>query len=258
MKLQLERPIAFFDIESTGVTVGQDRIVEIGILKIHPNGKEEFKNYRVNPQREIPEHVIAIHGISNEEVANEPPFADLAPNLYLFLNDCDLGGYNSNKFDVPMLVDEFERAGYDFDITVRQLIDVQNIFHKKEPRTLAAAYQFYCNKSIENAHSAEADIKATYEVLLAQLDKYTDLKGDVTFLNDYTRRHDHVDLGGRFARNHKKEVVFNFGKHKGTPIQQVLKKEPSYYAWMMNGNFAPDTKKILTKYWKELKKEQQK
>jgi DNA polymerase-3 subunit epsilon len=246
MKLTLERPLAFFDIESTGVTVGQYRIVEIGILKALPNGKTEFKEFRVNPQMPIPPHVSAIHGITDDMVKDKPSFADIAPNLYIYLNDCDLGGYNSNKFDVPMLVDEFQRAGYEFDVTERSLIDVQNIFHKKEPRTLVAAYKFYCGKDLENAHSAEADIRATYEVLLAQLEKYADLKGDVHFLNDYTRRHGHIDLGGRFAKNEAGVAVFNFGKHKGKPITEVLAAEPSYYGWMMNGNFAPDTKTVLT------------
>lgn len=254
MNLKLERPIAFFDLETTGVTVGQDRVVEIAILKVFPDGKKETKTYRVNPTIPIPQQSSEIHGIYDEDIKDAPTFADLAAKLYIYLHDCDLAGYNSNKFDIPVLVDEFQRANYDFDITEKKLVDVQNIFHKMEPRTLTAAYKFYCDKDLENAHSAEADITATYEVLLAQLDKYNEVKNDVSFLDQFTRRHNHVDLGGRFAFNEKKEVVFNFGKHKGKLVTDILTQEPGYYAWMMKGDFAPDTKKILTKLRNSIKK----
>ena len=245
MQLKLNRPIAFFDLETTGVTVGADRIVEIAILKVHPNGKEEIKSYRVNPEMPIPAQVTEIHGISDADVANEPTFKDLAPNLYLFLNNCDLAGFNSNKFDIPMLVEEFYRVGYEFDVMNRKWVDVQNIFHKMEQRTLVAAYKFYCQKELENAHSATADIKATYEVLLAQLERYADLKNDVEFLHEFSRRGNHADLAGRFGYDEQKEVIFNFGKHKGKRVKDVLREEPSYYAWMMKGDFAQTTKSLL-------------
>lgn len=245
MQLKLNRPIAFFDLETTGVTVGADRIVEIAILKVHPDGKEEIKSYRVNPEMPIPAQVTEIHGISDADVANEPTFKDLAPNLYLFLNNCDLAGFNSNKFDIPMLVEEFYRVGYEFDVMNRKWVDVQNIFHKMEQRTLVAAYKFYCQKELENAHSATADIKATYEVLLAQLERYADLKNDVEFLHEFSRRGNHADLAGRFGYDEQKEVIFNFGKHKGKRVKDVLREEPSYYAWMMKGDFAQTTKSLL-------------
>lgn len=245
MQLKLNRPIAFFDLETTGVSVGADRIVEIAILKVHPDGKEEIKSYRVNPEMPIPAQVTEIHGISDVDVANEPTFKDLAPNLYLFLNNCDLAGFNSNKFDIPMLVEEFYRVGYEFDVMNRKWVDVQNIFHKMEQRTLVAAYKFYCQKELENAHSATADIKATYEVLLAQLERYADLKNDVEFLHEFSRRGNHADLAGRFGYDEQKEVIFNFGKHKGKRVKDVLREEPSYYAWMMKGDFAQTTKSLL-------------
>lgn len=245
MQLKLERPIAFFDLETTGITIGTDRIVEIAILKVTPDGKKEMRTHRVNPEMPIPAEVTAIHGISDEDVANEPTFSELAPVLFLFLRDCDLAGYNSNKFDIPMLVEEFYRVDLEFDVLSRKWVDVQNIFHKMEQRTLAAAYQFYCGKSLENAHSAAADIEATYEVLLAQLERYSDLKNDVDFLHDFSRRGNHADLAGRFAYNGKKQIVFNFGKHKGRLVTDVLQQEPSYYGWMMNGDFAQSTKAVL-------------
>ena len=253
MELKLERPLAFFDLETTGVTVGADRIVEIAILKVHPEGKKEIKTYRVNPEVAIPEEVSAIHGITNTDVANEPTFEQLAPNLYLFLNDCDLAGFNSNKFDIPMLVEEFYRVGYDFDVMNRKWVDVQNIFHKMEQRTLVAAYKFYCQKELTDAHSAESDIKATYEVLLAQLDKYDELENNVEFLHDFSRRGNHADLTGRLAYDSQKEVVFNFGKHKGKRVKDVLVEEPSYYSWMMKGDFSQTTKSILKSIRNEMK-----
>ena len=245
MNLSLTNPIAVFDLETTGVNTSTDRIVEISIHKVFPNGKTETRTHRVNPGIPIPEKTTAIHGISTEDVANEPFFNDLAPNLYIFLNDCDLAGFNSNRFDVPLLVEEFHRAGYDFDVTNRNLVDVQNIFHKKEQRTLVAAYKFYCNKDLEGAHSAEADTLATYEILEAQLALYPDLKRDTKSLNDFTRMHNAVDLAGRFVKNDAGITVFNFGKHKGKDAAKVLKAEPSYFGWMMNGDFSQNTKKVL-------------
>ncbi len=245
MNLKLTQPIAVFDLETTGVNTATDRIVEISIHKVWPNGKSETRTHRVNPGIPIPAKTTAIHGISDADVANEPTFEQLAPNLYIFLNDCDLAGFNSNRFDVPLLVEEFHRTGYDFDVTQKNLIDVQNIFHKMEPRTLVAAYKFYCKKDLTNAHSAEADTLATYEILEAQLAKYTDIKRDAKSLNDFTRMHNAVDLAGRFVRNDERLTVFNFGKHKGKEVAKILKSEPSYYGWMMNGDFSQNTKKVL-------------
>lgn len=251
MSIKLNRPLAFFDLETTGVNVGTDRIVEYSILKIMPDGKREVRTQRVNPGIPIPPHTTEIHGISDEDIKDEPKFEDLAPNLYIFLHDCDLGGYNSNKFDIPLLVEEFGRCGYEFDISERKLIDVQNIFHKMEQRTLAAAYQFYCDKSLENAHSAEADNLATFEILEAQLEKYDKLEPNVDFLHEFSKRGNHVDLAGRFAKNQNGDVVINFGKHKGKTVESILEQEPSYYSWMMRGDFASDTKKVFTKIKQE-------
>lgn len=252
MKLNLIRPIAFFDLETTGVNVGSDRIVEIAILKINPDGTKVSRTHRVNPERPIPPQSTAIHGITDEDVKNEPTFAQLADKLFIFLHDCDFGGYNSNKFDIPLLVEEFHRAGLNLNIRERKLVDVQNIFHKMEQRTLAAAYQFYCHKELINAHSALADIEATYEVFEAQLEKYhTALKNDVDFLHDFTKRFDNVDLAGRIIYNQKKEAVLNFGKHKEKPVLKVFETEPSYYSWMMNGDFTLDTKEVMTELWNQ-------
>jgi DNA polymerase III subunit epsilon len=246
-KLKLTRPIAFIDLETTGVNVASDRIVEIAILKIMPNGNREMKSLRVNPTIPIPIETTVIHGINDEDVANEPTFKELAKTLYAFLEGCDLGGYNSNKFDVPLLAEEFLRAEVEFDVSTRKLVDVQNIFHRMEQRTLAAAYQFYCHKPLVNAHSAAADIEATYDVLEAQLEKYTELKTDVDFLADFSSRTNNVDLAGRIVYNAKGVPVFNFGKHNGKSVKEVFEKEPSYYSWMMNGDFPLYTKKVLTK-----------
>lgn len=253
MNLQLTNPLAVFDLETTGVNTSTDRILEISIHKVWPDGKSETRTHRVNPGIPIPAQSTEIHGISDEDVKDEPMFTDLAPNLYIFLNDCDLAGFNSNRFDVPLLVEEFHRAGYDFDVTSRNLVDVQNIFHKMEQRTLVAAYKFYCGKDLNNAHSAEADTLATYEILEAQLAKYPKLKRDTKSLNDFTRMHNAVDLAGRFVKNDKGVTVFNFGKHKGKSAMEVLKKEPSYYGWMMNGDFSQNTKKVLQNLRKQVK-----
>lgn len=246
-RLKLNRPIAFIDLETTGVNVASDRIVEIAILKIHPNGDKEMKSQRINPTITIPPEIVAIHGISNEDVKDAPTFKEVARQWANFLDGCDLGGYNSNKFDVPLLAEEFLRADVEFDASTRKLVDVQNIFHRMEQRTLAAAYQFYCNKPLEHAHSAEADIAATHEVLEAQLERYPELKTDVDFLADFSSRTNNVDLAGRIVYNAKGVAVFNFGKHNGKPVIDVFTAEPSYYNWMMNGDFPLYTKKVITK-----------
>ncbi|MFN8154155.1 MAG: exonuclease domain-containing protein [Bacteroidia bacterium] len=246
MKLKLHKPLAFFDLETTGVTVGADRIVEISVLKLMPDGTRQIFTRRVNPEIPIPEGASKVHGIYDKDVAEEPNFRQLAPELIAFLGNADLAGYNSNKFDVPMLVDEFLRVGVQFEMKGRKLVDVQNIFHKMEQRTLAAAYKFYCNKEIVNAHSAEADILATYEVLMAQLEKYDSLASDVDGLHQFSSLTQNVDLAGRIVYNEKKEEVFNFGKHKGKTVKEIFEKEPSYYDWMLKGDFPLETKQVLT------------
>lgn len=245
-RLQLHRPIAFFDLETTGVNVGADRIVEISILKILPGGEQQVYTKRINPTIPIPEQSTKIHGITNEDVLNEPTFKEVAHQVYQFIDGCDLAGYNSNKFDVPVLAEEFLRADIDFDVKNRRLVDVQNIFHKMEQRTLSAAYKFYCGKNLENAHSAEADIRATWEILEAQLERYPDLKTDVNFLGDFSTMHRNVDLAGRIVYNDKDVEVFNFGKHNGKSVEEIFTKEPSYYNWMMDGDFPLYTKKVIT------------
>ena len=257
-RLILERPLAFIDLETTGVNVGSDRIVEIAILKVSPGGSQTMRQHRVNPEMPISEESVSIHGISNEDVASEPTFTDLAPGLFKFLFDCDLAGYNSNKFDIPMLVEEFFRAGIDFDFQERRFIDVQNIFHKMEQRTLQAAYRFYCDKEIENAHSAEADIRATYEILESQLSRYDNLEGDVNFLESFSRFHHAADIMGRVVFDDQERIVFNFGKFKGVPVIEVFQKEPGYYGWLMNGDFPLSTKKIFRQVMDELKVQRQK
>ena len=246
MELNLKNPIVFFDIESTGLNVATDRIVEISIVKINPDGSEEIKTRRINPTIPISPEAQKVHGISDEDVKNEPTFAQIAKSLAKWMEGCDIAGYNSMKFDIPLLSEEFLRADVDFDFRKRQLVDVQNIFHKMEQRTLTAAYKFYCQKDLENAHSAEADTLATYEILKAQLDKYPDLQNDVKFLAEFSTKSKFVDYAGRIVYNEKDVPVFNFGKHKGRAVTDVLKAEPSYYSWMMNGDFTRDTKKVLT------------
>ena len=247
MKLNLKRPIVFFDLETTGVDTAKDRIVEISMVKVMPNGDEITRTRLINPQMHIPEQATAIHGITDEDVKSEPTFAQIAKSLAQFIEGCDFGGFNSNRFDLPMLVEEFLRAGVDVDFKKRKFVDVQNIFHKMEQRTLSAAYKFYCQKNLENAHSAEADTLATYEILKSQLDRYQDtLQNDVKMLAEFSTRSKLVDYAGRIALNDKNMPVLNFGKHKGKPVEEVFKSEPSYYAWMMNGDFTLDTKKVLT------------
>lgn len=259
IQLKLKKPLAFFDIESTGINVASDRIVEISVLKINVDGTEETKTKRIHPGIPIPIESSLIHGIYDEDVKDAPSFKQIAKGLAQFLENCDLAGYNSNKFDIPILMEEFLRAEVDFDISKRKFVDVQNIFHQMEQRTLKAAYKFYCNKDLENAHSAEADIRATYEVLLSQIERYenteyTDKKGnkyipvqnDVEALHTFTQVQKNVDFAGTMVYNDKGDEVFNFGKHKGKKVSDVFQQEPSYYDWMMNGVFPLYTKKKLT------------
>ncbi len=246
MKLELNRPLVFFDLETTGVDPGRDRIVEMGFIKLFPNGEREVKTRRINPEMPIPAQAAAIHGISDEDVADEPKFAQIAKSLKEWLEGCDLAGYNSNKFDVPMLVEEFLRASVEIDLSEIKFVDVQNIFHKKEQRTLSAAYKFYCGKEIENAHSANADIEATLEVLLAQLEKYDDIGCDVPSLSEYTTMNTNLDFAGRIGTDENGKPIFNFGKHKGKLVVDVFRREPSYYDWIVKGDFTLDTKRVVT------------
>ncbi|MBQ9664865.1 MAG: 3'-5' exonuclease [Bacteroidaceae bacterium] len=251
MKLHLQNPIIFFDLETTGVDVAKDRIVELCYIKVFPNGNEESQSMRINPGRPIPKKATDVHGITDEDVKDCPYFKDIAADLYKTFDGCDLAGFNSNKFDIPLLCEEFLRLGMDFDVAKRRCIDVQNIYHKLERRTLVAAYQYYCGKDLENAHSALADTRATLEVLEAQLDKYpADLQNDVNFLADYSQMNNNVDFAGRIVRDDNGVEVFNFGKHKGRPVADVLLRlDPSYYSWMMQGDFAQNTKQVLTKIY---------
>ncbi len=246
MELKLKRPIVFIDVETTGINVSADRIVEISLLKISPGGKKKWLTTRVNPEMPIPPKVIAIHGITDEDVAACPTFREIARNLAAFLEGCDLGGYNAIKFDIPLLAEEFLRTNTDFNFRKRKYIDVQVIFHKKEQRTLSAAYLFYCKKELENAHSAESDTAATYEILKAQLDRYDDLENDIEKLAAFSSFNTSVDFAGRIILDENGSEIFNFGKHKGRPVEVVLREEPSYYSWMMNGDFPLYTKKVLT------------
>lgn len=246
MQLNLKNPIVFFDLETTGVDTSRDRIVEISTVKVFPNGDKEVKTRRLNPEMHIPEEATAVHGITDEDVANEPPFRAIAKSLAAYLEGCDFGGFNSNKFDVPVLMEEFLRAGVNVDFKNRKFIDVQNIFHKMEQRTLEAAYRFYCYKELNNAHSAEADTVATYEVLMAQLDRYPELQNDVSYLADFSARGQSADYAGRILYDDKGVEVFGFGKYKGRSVAEVFREEPSYYSWMMNGDFPLYTKKVIT------------
>ena len=259
MQLILKKPIVFFDLETTGLDVAKDRIVEISIVKIYPDGKEEIKTKRINPTIHISEESSKIHHITDDDVKDAPTFKSIAKSLTKFIEGCDIAGFNSNKFDVPLLVEEFLRVDVDFDMKKRQFIDVQTIFHKMEKRTLIAAYKFYCNKDLTNAHSAEADTIATYEVMKAQLDMYKDVDyedingvipkpiiNDVDALSQFSSQTKNVDFAGRIVYNEKGVEVFNFGKHKGKSVEDVLKKNSGYYSWIMNNDFPLYTKKILT------------
>lgn len=246
MELKLNRPICFFDLETTGIDVGKDRIVEIAIVKIYPNGTKESKTWLVNPTIPIPAHATAVHGITNEKVANEPTFKELANQIHNMIKDSDLAGFNSDRFDIPLLAEEMLRAEVDFDMKNRVSVDVQTIFHKKEERTLSAAYKFYCNESLENAHSAAADTMATYEILKAQLERYSDLENDMKVLSEYTTRKKSVDFAGFIALDADGREIFTFGKHKGALVEEVLDKEPGYFGWIQNADFPLYTKKVLT------------
>lgn len=239
--------MCFFDLETTGTDVGKDRIVEISVLKVFPNGNKESKTWLVNPTISIPYQVSLVHGITNEMVANEPTFKEIGPLVYQMIKDSDLAGYNSDRFDIPLLAEELLRVGIDFDMKNRVSVDVQTIFHKMEERTLSAAYKFYCQKSLENAHSASADTLATFEVLEAQIERYNDvLKNDVKWLSEFTTRNKNVDFAGMIIYNDKGVEVFNFGKHKGVPVEKVFDDEPGYFSWIQNADFPLYTKKVLT------------
>jgi DNA polymerase-3 subunit epsilon len=246
MNLNLTRPICFFDLETTGVNITKDRIVEISILKIAPNGNEESKTWLVNPEMTIPQEVIAIHGITNEDVKDKPTFKEVAKEIYQMIKDSDLGGFNSNRFDIPLLAEEMLRAEVDFDMKNRVAVDVQTIFHKMEQRTLSAAYKFYCNQELVGAHGAEADTKATFEVLKAQINKYEEIENDIKFLSEFSSRKQFADFAGFIAFNKKGEECFSFGKHKGKLVTQVLEDEPGYFGWLLNADFPLYTKKVLT------------
>lgn len=269
MKLQLKRPIAFFDLETTGVNISADRIVEIAILKIAPDNSEQVLAKRINPGMPIPLESSLIHGIYDADVADAPAFREVAEEVAAFIGDADLAGYNSNKFDIPLLMEEFLRAGVQFSLTERHFVDVQNIFHQMEQRTLKAAYRFYCDKPLENAHSAEADVRATYEVLLGQLDRYQDVTwedkagkvstpvvNDVEALHKFTNLSRPVDFAGRMVFDEQGQETFNFGKHKGRTVESVFQQEPSYYQWMMQGDFPLYTKQRLEAVWKRFREKQ--
>ncbi len=247
MELKLTNPIIFFDLETTGIDIVNDRIVEISLVKIMPDGSEEIKTRRINPGIPIPAFATEVHGISDEDVKDCPSFRSVAKSLAKYMEGCDLAGYNSNKFDIPMLMEEFLRAGVDIDFKGRKCIDVQNIFHKMEQRTLSAAYKFYCDKDLENAHSAEADTLATYHILKSQLDRYSSLENSVDYLSRFSETTPFADYAGRIAYDGDGVEVINFGKHKGKRVIDVLRSEPSYYTWIMNGDFPEYTKKVLTR-----------
>lgn len=248
MKLNLKKPMVFFDLETTGTDTAHDRIVEISLIKVDPNGEKTIKTRRINPEIPIPAEASAIHHITDEDVKDCPTFKQIAKSLKAFIEGCDFGGFNSNRFDLPLLVEEFMRAGVEVDFFRKaKYVDVQNIFHKKEERTLVAAYRFYCNKELgDAAHGAEADTLATFEVLLSQIERYSDLENDVDFLSRYSSRGDTADFAGRIGYNDKGEEIFTFGKYKGQKVAQIFASEPGYYDWMMKGDFPQYTKKIIT------------
>lgn len=248
MKLNLKRPIIFFDLETTGLDIAKDRIVELCYIRVEPNGNEEARSMRINPEMHIPEVASSVHGITDDDVKDCPTFADVAPQLAATFEGCDLAGFNSNRFDLPLLAEEFMKAGVNIDLSHVQAIDVQNIYHKLEKRTLAAAYKFYCGRDLENAHSALADTQATYEVLQAQLNHYpNDLQNDVDFLAEFSRMNRNIDFAGRFVYDESGKELINFGKYKGKAIKDVLSRDPGYYSWIMQGDFTLNTKQVLTK-----------
>ncbi|RYC50145.1 3'-5' exonuclease [Flagellimonas olearia] len=246
MQLQLTKPICFFDLETTGTNVAKDRIVEISILKIFPNGNKESKTWLVNPEMPIPPESTEIHGISDEKVANEPTFKQLSKEIYKMIKDSDLGGFNSDRFDIPLLAEEMLRSDVDFDMKSTVSVDVQTIFHKMEKRTLEAAYKFYCDKNLDDAHSAEADTMATYEVLLAQLERYPDLENNIKKLSEFTTRKQSMDFAGFIGINEEDQPIFAFGKHKGKTVHEIMESEPGYFGWILNADFPLYTKKVLT------------
>lgn len=252
MALQLSKPLVVLDLETTGINVSNDRIVELALVKLHPDGKRETYEKRVNPEMEIPEASSAVHGIYNKDVALCPTFETLAPEIIEFIGDSDLGGFNSTQFDIPLLIQEFNRVNIDFEYQDKKLLDAKIIFHKMEQRTLSAAYQFYCNKTLENAHSALADTEATLEVLLAQTNHYEDLPQTADELHAFCEDPRKLDFAGRFIRNEQGVACFNFGKHKGKSVEEVFAKEPGYYSWMLNADFALDTKNALKKVKAEI------
>ena len=268
MKLNLKRPLAFFDLETTGINVASDKIVEIAILKALPDGTIQKLTLKINPEMPIPLSSSLIHGIYEEDIKDAPTFKMAAKEVAEFIGDADLAGYNSNKFDIPVLLEEFLRAGHKFDMNDRKFVDVQNVFHQMEQRTLKAAYKFYCNEELINAHSAEADIEATYKVLLAQIEKYADteftdkqgnvskpVQNDVDQLHSFTNLNKPVDFAGRMVYNDQGEACFNFGKHKGRTVKDVFESEPSYYSWMKQGDFPLFTKQKLDEIWTEMQGE---
>jgi DNA polymerase-3 subunit epsilon len=259
MRLQLERPLIIFDLETTGTNITSDRIVEIAMIKIHPDFNEEEFCQRVNPGIPIAPEITEIHGISNEDIADAPSFNEIAQSVLDFISDGDLGGYNSNKFDIPVLAEELMRAGLTVDFSKKKFVDVQNIFHKMEQRTLAAAYQFYCSKTIENAHNALYDAKATWDVLKAQMERYSELSEKVDELSKFTSVGNFtlLDFAGRIAKNDKEEAIYNFGKHKGKTVREVNKIEPGYYGWMLDADFPLYTKQVLRMEMEKIKQERQ-
>jgi len=266
MNLTLSRPIVFFDAETTGLNIGKDKIIELAFLKINPDGSEEEKVWRINPEIPISKEAEAVHGISNADLKDEPVFSEIAEEILRFLENCDLAGYNSNKFDLPLLVEEFLRVDKDLDLRDKKCIDVQNIFHKMEPRNLSAAYRFYCQKELVHAHQALADTRATFEILKGQLSKYegqihedaktgktTTLENNVKVLSDFSRENRTVDFAGHIVFNENDEEIFNFGKYKGVPVRKVFTIEPPYYDWMMKSDFPLYTKKIISRIYREVK-----
>lgn len=253
MKLQLKRPIVIFDLETTGINLTHDRIVEISLIKVMPDGSTETRTRRINPGMPIPAEATAVHHITDEDVKDEPEFKRIAKSLAKYFEGCDIAGFNSNRFDIPMLDQEFQRADVEFDFSKARFVDVQTIFHKKEPRNLVAAYKFYCGKDLENAHSATADTQATYEVLLAQLERYPDLPATIEPLSEYSSQNRNVDFMGRLVYNDQRKEVINFGKYKGLLAEEVLKKDPGYYGWIMQGDFTKNTKDCFTRIKLRLK-----
>lgn len=257
MNIQLDKPLCVFDLETTGLDISKDRIVQIAILKIHPDGKKEELNLIINPEMNISDSNSAIHGVTNDMVKDAPTFKQAAPDVVKFIADSDLAGYNSNKFDIPVLAEEFLRVEIDFDLSSKKSVDIQNIFHKMEQRTLVAAYKFYCSKELKNAHNAMADTIATWEVFEKQLEQYDNLKPDVEFLADFSRNsiHKTIDFAGRLAINENNEAIYNFGKHKGKTIKEISISEPGYYGWMLEADFPRYTKKVLFQEMEKIKEE---